>query len=61
VRAAGLEPAAVVLTPWPEEPDELERSNSETIARLGEVRVEVLPRLRLDDPPSWPPLDPVGP
>jgi dethiobiotin synthetase len=61
VRAAGLEAAAVVLTPWPEEPDELERSNRETIARLSEVRVEVLPRLRLDDPPSWPPLDPAGP
>jgi dethiobiotin synthetase len=41
-RAAGLEVAAVVLTPWPDEPSALERSNRETIARLGEVEVEVL-------------------
>jgi dethiobiotin synthetase len=55
-RAAGLEVAAVVLTPWLPEPSEIERSNQETIARLGEVRVETLPRLDLTDPASWPPL-----
>ena len=38
-RAAGLDVRAVVLTPWPEQPSELERSNRETIARLGEVEV----------------------
>jgi dethiobiotin synthetase len=56
VRAAGLEPAAVVLTPWPSEPSEMERSNLETIARLGTVKVETLPRLDLADPGSWPAL-----
>jgi dethiobiotin synthetase len=55
-RAAGLEVAAVVLNPWPEEPSEIERSNRETIAELGEVGVETLPRLDLGDPSSWPPL-----
>jgi dethiobiotin synthetase len=38
-RAAGLDVRAVVLTPWPEMPAELERSNRDTIARLGEVEV----------------------
>lgn len=42
-RAAGLEVASIVLTPWPEEPDEIERSNRETIAALGEAKVEELP------------------
>jgi dethiobiotin synthetase len=60
VRAAGLEPVAVVLTPWPDEPHELERSNRETIARLGQVRVDILPRLRLEDPLGWPALAPPG-
>ena len=47
VRAVGLEVAAVVLTPWPDRPGEVERSNREAVARLGAVRVEVLPRLGL--------------
>lgn len=38
-KAAGLRVAAVVLTPWPSAPSELERSNRETIARLGDVEV----------------------
>ncbi len=42
-RAAGLEVRAVVLTPWPAPPGALERSNRETIARLGELEVEGLP------------------
>ena len=42
-RAAGLDVRAVVLTPWPTEPAAMERSNRETIARLGEVEVAVLP------------------
>jgi dethiobiotin synthetase len=42
-RAAGLRVAAVVLTPWPDSPSEMERSNRETIAALGRVAVEVLP------------------
>jgi dethiobiotin synthetase len=38
-RAAGLEVRAVVLTPWAPQPSEMERSNRETIAHLGEVEV----------------------
>jgi dethiobiotin synthetase len=55
-RAAGLEVTTVILTPWPEEPSEIERNNRETIAELGAVRVEVLPHLDLSRPDSWPPL-----
>jgi dethiobiotin synthetase len=40
---AGLDVAAVVITPWPEEPSEMERSNRDTIAALGDVRVCGLP------------------
>ena len=38
-RAAGLDVRAVVLTPWPRQPSVVERSNHETIARLGRVEV----------------------
>jgi len=54
--AAGLEVASVVLTPWPERPTEIERSNRETIAALAEVEVQALPLVDLGDPGSWPPL-----
>jgi dethiobiotin synthetase len=57
VRATGLEPAAVVLTPWPAEPADVERSNLTTIARLGGVSVVTLPRLELSEPASWPSLE----
>ena len=57
VRAVGLEVAAVVLTPWPDEPGVLERSNRDAIERLGRVRVEVLPHLDRSDPTGWPPLE----
>jgi dethiobiotin synthetase len=57
VRAAGLDVTAVVLTPWPEQPSALERSNLETIAGLGSVEVEILSRLGLRDPESWPALE----
>lgn len=53
-RAAGLEVAAVVLTPWPESPTPVEESNRKTIAALAQVRVETLPPLDLTDPTSWP-------
>lgn len=56
VRAAGLVVTAVVLTPWPEEPSEIERSNRETIAALGAVEVRTLPPLDLAEPDSWPAL-----
>ncbi len=53
-RTVGLKVAAVVLTPWPGEPSVIERSNRETIAALGAVEVETLPRLDLSNPASWP-------
>jgi dethiobiotin synthetase len=57
-RAAGLEVATVVLTPWPERPSEIERSNRETISTLGEVEVLALPFLDLSRPDTWPRLQP---
>jgi dethiobiotin synthetase len=45
-RSAGLDVRAVILTPWPRDTSELERSNRETIARLGDVQVEGLPTVR---------------
>jgi dethiobiotin synthetase len=56
IRAVGLDVSAVVLTPWPAEPGVVEASNREAIQRLGQVRVEVLPRIDVADPASWPPL-----
>jgi dethiobiotin synthetase len=41
-RSAGLDVRAVVLTPWPQEPDAVALSNRETIAELGEVEVVCL-------------------
>jgi dethiobiotin synthetase len=55
-RAAGLEVIAVVHTPWAGEPTEIETSNRETIARLGDVEVLTLPPIKLSDPSAWPPL-----
>ena len=43
-RAGGLTVAAVVMTPWPDEPTAMELSNRDTIARLGDVSVTTLPR-----------------
>ena len=57
VRAAGLDLAAVVLTPWPSAPSAMEQSNLDTIAGLGSVEVETLQRLDLTDPESWPTLE----
>ena len=59
-RTAGLDVAAIVLTPWPEEPSEIERSNRETIAKLAGAPVLTLPQTDLADPGSWPPLLPTG-
>ena len=42
-RAAGLTVAGVVMTPWPESPEPIERSNRQTIERLGGVPVAGLP------------------
>lgn len=55
-RGAGLELAAVVLTPWPEQPSEIERSNRETIATLTGVEVQTLPPIDLTAPSTWPQL-----
>jgi dethiobiotin synthetase len=55
-RAAGLETALVVLTPWPEQPSAVELSNLETIAALGGVAVETLAPLDLASPATWPRL-----
>jgi len=54
VRAAGFDAIAVVLTPWPQDPSPLEEDNRTTIAELGAVPVEVLPRIDPADPHSWP-------
>jgi dethiobiotin synthetase len=59
-RAAGLEVAAVVITPWPDEPSDIERSNRRTIESLGDVRVCGLPPTapsRLADAGATLPLD----
>jgi dethiobiotin synthetase len=45
LRAAQLEPAGVVLTPWPSDPGPVERSNRQTIAVLSGIEVSVLPRV----------------
>jgi dethiobiotin synthetase len=42
-RTAGLGVAAVVMTPWPSEPEPIERSNRDTVERLGGVPVHGLP------------------
>jgi dethiobiotin synthetase len=57
-RAAGLEVIAVVLTPWPPQPTDVERSNRETIARIGDVTVQTLAPLDLSNPDAWPSLKP---
>lgn len=54
-RAVSLDVAAVVLTAWPDEPSTIERSNRETIADLGGVEVETLPRLDLHKAIDWTP------
>jgi dethiobiotin synthetase len=49
-RAAGLAVAGVVLTPWSDVPSAIEADNRATIARLGDVEVATLPRVRRADP-----------
>jgi dethiobiotin synthetase len=52
IRAAGLRVAGVVVTPFPAEPDEMVRSNVNTITVLGDVDVVTLAPL-----PSFAPED----
>lgn len=49
-RAVNLEVRAVVLTPWPRHPSAMERSNRETIARMGEIEVAGLAPVAQPDP-----------
>jgi dethiobiotin synthetase len=49
-RTANLKVAAVVLTPWPADPSEMERSNRATIAHLGQVEVATLDRVEDSNP-----------
>jgi dethiobiotin synthetase len=55
-RAVGLDVAAVVLTPWPDDPSAVESSNREAVERLGAVRVETLAGIDPASPASWPAL-----
>lgn len=57
VRGAGLEPAAIVLTPWPDDPSTVERSNHSTIGALTGIGVLTLPKLDLARPSRWPALE----
>jgi dethiobiotin synthetase len=59
-RAVGLEANLVVLTPWPDDPSAVERSNRNAIEQLGEVPTAVLQQLDLGATDSWPTLLPVG-
>jgi dethiobiotin synthetase len=54
IRNAGLEIVSVVMTPWPDSAGDLERSNRNTISRLGEISVRELPLLDLRRPDEWP-------
>jgi dethiobiotin synthetase len=47
VRAAGLEVAAVVLTPWRRFPRAIERSNRSTIEALGHIETFGLPKVEV--------------
>jgi dethiobiotin synthetase len=42
-RTGGLAVAGVVMTPWPADPEPIERSNRATVERLGDVPVSGLP------------------
>jgi dethiobiotin synthetase len=42
-RAAGLEVRAVVLTPWPDDPATMQRSNRDAIACMARIEVATLP------------------
>jgi dethiobiotin synthetase len=53
-RTVGLEVSTVVLTPWPEQPGELEESNRQTIALFGDVDVATMPWVDVENPDDWP-------
>ena len=49
-RAGGLDVRAVVLTPWPAQPSEMELSNRDTIAQMGDIEVAALGHVRSPAP-----------
>jgi dethiobiotin synthetase len=55
-RTANLHVAAIVLNPWPGQPNKIEQSNRKTIAALADAPVHTLPHLDLVDLGSWPQL-----
>jgi dethiobiotin synthetase len=55
-RTANLHVAAIVFTPWPAEPTEIEFSNIKTITFLADPSVHTLSHLDLTTTASWPPL-----
>ncbi|MDQ3572748.1 MAG: dethiobiotin synthase [Actinomycetota bacterium] len=57
VRDAGLDLAAVVLTPWPAKPSLIERSNLDAINLLGGAPVHTVPWIDAAAPQTWPQLD----
>lgn len=57
VRGTGLEPVAVVLTPWPDDPSAIEQSNRSTIGALTGIEVLTLPEIDLARPRHWPALE----
>lgn len=57
VRADGLGVSAVVITPWPDLPSEMEMSNRATIGEIGSVEVLALGVLDLAYPDGWPSLE----
>jgi dethiobiotin synthetase len=48
-RSAGLDVRAIVLTPWPERPSVMERSNRETIAHMGPMTTDGLAHVSRSD------------
>ena len=56
-RSAGLDVAMVVLTPWPDDPDQVQSSNRATLESLTGAPLAVLAQLDLADPAGWPALD----
>jgi dethiobiotin synthetase len=48
-RCGALDVRAIALTPWPDEPSEMEQSNRDTIARLGKIEVAVLGQVASPD------------
>jgi dethiobiotin synthetase len=48
--ARDLDVRGVVITPWPEDPDDIARSNLETIAHLGGIPISTLAAVPQPDP-----------